>query len=307
MKTNSLFIAAGAFFFGPQAVAAFSDCYNYLESATLNKLSGYTIERFLPKWSQKDHGGMELFKRDSLKRIWYLSLALTVTMTIFQPAKAQTTSTGSKEVKVFSVALTAKKYIIPNGDTIAIDKLDSVIKSWHHAPLLFHPDRSDPEILYVRPQDSTYYKSLAENKSKIESLLNKLAPDFTLKDLNGRVIQLAKLRGQVVVLNFWFTTCGACITEMPELNKIKSRYKSSGVVFLALALDNPGKVREFLRRQNFAYTLVPDATQARRDYKVFAYPTSMVVGKNGLITYIYQGFTNVDKVLSPAIDQALIR
>lgn len=307
MRINSLFIATGVFFFGPQATAALNDCYKYLESAALDKLSGYNIERFLPKWSEKDNGGMKLFKRFSLKRVLYISLVMTAAMTIIQPAGAQTTSAGPKEVKVFNMALTAKKYIIPNGDTIAIDKLDSVIKSWNHASIMFHPDRSDPEIMHVRPMDSTYYKSLAENKNKIESLLNRPAPDFTLRELNGRIIQLAKLHGKVVVLNFWFTTCGACITEMPELNKIKSRYNSSGVIFLALALDKPGKVREFLRRQDFSYTLVPAASQASRNYKVFAYPTSIVIGKNGLITYIHQSFTDVDKFLPMAIDQALVR
>src|SRR5690606_16128853 len=46
---------------------------------------------------------------------------------------------------------------------------------------------------------------------------NRLAPNFTLKDLSGRPVSLSDYRGKVVVLNFWTKTCAPCLREMPSL------------------------------------------------------------------------------------------
>src|SRR6185312_613814 len=52
------------------------------------------------------------------------------------------------------------------------------------------------------------------------------APDFTVADLNGKMYKLSDLKGKTVVLNFWFTTCAPCVTEMPELNRLIEKYKN---------------------------------------------------------------------------------
>lgn len=59
-----------------------------------------------------------------------------------------------------------------------------------------------------------------------EKMTNKPAPDFTLKDIDGNTVQLSKLRGKVVVLDFWATWCGPCKRSLPAMQKTMRRYKN---------------------------------------------------------------------------------
>jgi thiol-disulfide isomerase/thioredoxin len=64
------------------------------------------------------------------------------------------------------------------------------------------------------------------------------APDFTLRTLDGQKLRLGEQRGQVVLVNFWATWCGPCRQEMPHLNKLYEKYKSSGFVLLGVNVDD---------------------------------------------------------------------
>jgi thiol-disulfide isomerase/thioredoxin len=66
------------------------------------------------------------------------------------------------------------------------------------------------------------YSHLAEEKGE---RLGQLAPDFTLPDLTGRQVHLARLRGTVVLLNFWASYCGPCKEEMPVLEKLRTEFQ----------------------------------------------------------------------------------
>ncbi|QIP13851.1 TlpA family protein disulfide reductase [Spirosoma aureum] len=86
-----------------------------------------------------------------------------------------------------------------------------------------------------------------QRRQAFESMRNKPAPDFRLTDLHGNRLSLRALRGKLVVLNFWFTSCAPCIQEKPELNKLKRAYHPNDVVFLALTFNNGDQVRTFLK------------------------------------------------------------
>src|SRR5512139_2468506 len=59
------------------------------------------------------------------------------------------------------------------------------------------------------------------------------APDFTLKDLDGKVVKLSDFRGKkVVLLDFWATWCNICKREMPVLERVYKEYRDRGVEFL---------------------------------------------------------------------------
>ena len=66
------------------------------------------------------------------------------------------------------------------------------------------------------------------------------APDFTLRPMQGANLRLQEHRGQVVMVNFWATWCGPCREEMPHLNRLYDKYRSSGFTVLAVNIDeNP--------------------------------------------------------------------
>lgn len=132
------------------------------------------------------------------------------------------------------------------------------------------------------------------------------ALDFIVRDLNGKPIKLSELKGNVVVLNFWFTTCGPCIQELPSLNSLVKEYKDKAVVFLAITFNKKGVVQQFLEEQTFDYAIAVNAHDVITSYGVQSYPTSMVINKKGEIVLKELGYrTNIKTVLSKSINSQL--
>ena len=70
------------------------------------------------------------------------------------------------------------------------------------------------------------------------------APDFTLKDLDGKTWKLSDLKGKkIVMIDFWATWCNICKREMPILQKVYQEYKGKGVEFFGIALDENDRRR----------------------------------------------------------------
>lgn len=69
----------------------------------------------------------------------------------------------------------------------------------------------------------------------------------TMIDTRGQPMELARFRGQPLILNFWARWCAPCRDEIPELNALQTGYAGRGLRVLGIALENePEKVREFL-------------------------------------------------------------
>lgn len=135
---------------------------------------------------------------------------------------------------------------------------------------------------------------------------NTSAPSFTVTDLQGRTHTAESLRGNVVVLNFWFVNCPYCIEEMPALKRVAATYQAQkDVVFLSFALDKPERLRKFLQqRGDFGFAVVPEAKAISQQFDIMGYPTTIVLNKQG--QYIYdQEFTDNTTRLEQAIQRGL--
>ena len=121
---------------------------------------------------------------------------------------------------------------------------------------------------------------------KKKTLVNTKAPFFSVTDIYGNAYNLNELKGKVVVMNYWFVACPPCIQEIPELNQMLNSYKNnSDVVFLAFAKDTKTLLGKFLAHSEFEYAIIPNAKEIAKKYGVYAYPTHVVVDKNGIIQY----------------------
>src|SRR5580693_8152705 len=69
---------------------------------------------------------------------------------------------------------------------------------------------------------------------------NKPAPDFTVKDAQGREVSLSDYKGKVVLLNFWATWCAGCKQEIPWFMDFQTKYQANGLVVLGVSLDDDG-------------------------------------------------------------------
>jgi len=110
------------------------------------------------------------------------------------------------------------------------------------------------------------------------------APDFTLQDAQTKVT-LNQFRGQVVVLNFWATSCAPCVEEMPSLVEMQRRMKPRGVTVLALSIDvDESAYRRFLKDHNVNLLTVRDPDQKTNTlYGTSMFPETYVIDRNGVM------------------------
>ena len=124
------------------------------------------------------------------------------------------------------------------------------------------------------------------------------APDVTFTDIKGNKISLAQLKGKVVIVNFWATSCTTCVGEMPEMIKTYEKYHAQGLEFVAVAMsyDRPDYVVNFTetRKLPFDVTLDLDGQLAQQFGDVKLTPTTFIIDKQGKIIKKYVGAPEFD-------------
>ena len=120
------------------------------------------------------------------------------------------------------------------------------------------------------------------------------APDFTLRTLDGQKLRLGEQRGQVVLVNFWATWCGPCRQEMPHLNKLYEKYKSSGFVLLGVNVDDDtAQVAGVASKLGVKFPVLPDSDKrVSRQYDVNAMPSTVLIDRDGRVRYLHRGYQN---------------
>lgn len=116
--------------------------------------------------------------------------------------------------------------------------------------------------------------------------VGQLAPDFTLKDVNGRSYTLSELRGKVVLVNFWATWCPPCRAEMPSMEKLNAMLPKDDFVLLAINAEEDALdiVKEFLQESPHSFPVLLDGqTLVQRQYNVFAFPETFIIRRDGII------------------------
>lgn len=132
------------------------------------------------------------------------------------------------------------------------------------------------------------------------------APTFQVETLAGNKLELAKLKGKVVVLNFWFIGCAPCRVEMPGLNTLVQEYQDKDVVFIAFALDKAPALKEFLQQKSFKYQVVAQGGEIAAAYGATVYPTHVIINRKGKIEYFLTGGSETrHEQLRPLIDNLL--
>jgi cytochrome c biogenesis protein CcmG/thiol:disulfide interchange protein DsbE len=114
------------------------------------------------------------------------------------------------------------------------------------------------------------------------------APDFTLSSIGGGTpVRLDRLRGQVVVLNFWASWCTPCRTEAPTLADAYMQWHIAPVMFVGvLYQDEPTAAQAFARREGIVYPLVNDpGAKIAGEYGVSGVPETVIVSAAGVIVH----------------------
>lgn len=114
------------------------------------------------------------------------------------------------------------------------------------------------------------------------------APDFALRDLDGKVVQLSDFHGKTVVLNFWASWCPPCRAEMPDLLEIyEQRLSEDNFVVLAVdkrTEDTDDAVRDFVEEFGLTFPVVFDDTdEIFERYEVRGLPSTFFIDRDGVI------------------------
>jgi cytochrome c biogenesis protein CcmG/thiol:disulfide interchange protein DsbE len=142
---------------------------------------------------------------------------------------------------------------------------------------------------------------LGRDPSVIASpLVGRMAPNFTLSQLDGPPVTLSKLRGQVVVINFWASWCAECKVEQAALDQTWQQFQDSGVVVIGVNFqDETAAARGYVRTADVTYPVVEDTDSSTAlAYGLRGVPETFVVNQSGRVA---------NRIIGPVDAAALTR
>lgn len=124
---------------------------------------------------------------------------------------------------------------------------------------------------------------------------SKIAPDFELKSIDGKMVKLSDYKGKVVILDFWATWCGPCRKGIPDLIELKNEFGKKGVEIIGISVDGQNtidQVKSFAADKKMNYPVVyADGKVADNYGGIQNIPTTVVIDKKGYIIAQYEGLS----------------
>ena len=127
------------------------------------------------------------------------------------------------------------------------------------------------------------------------------APDFTVKDLDGNTIELSKLKGRRVVLDFWATWCPPCRKEIPHFITLRRTAGEDKLAIIGISSEAPDKLRSFARDEGVNYPLVSAEKLPPPFSEVVAIPTTFFIDRKGIIQKISVGYRSLEELKAEAL------
>lgn len=197
---------------------------------------------------------------------------------------------------------------VVNGEILGKSELlgDSQIKIADMLALYWGPNTSEKAralrsqiyslTLAQQPRDTGGDESGggASSGSSAHPLVGKPAPEFTLKNLVAESVQLKKLGGQIIVLDFWASWCGPCMQTMPQLEQLMGEFDQSRVKLLAINIQEPKtKIELALKRLNIAPEVLLDVDgEIATAYLANAIPQTVIIDPSGTVSHVFVGGGN---------------
>ena len=180
-----------------------------------------------------------------------------------------------------------------------------------HIGIETNPVFSDKDFVFIPPEGAQLvenFKRPERPKPEESTLINKPAPDFTLKDIEGNETKLADFKGKVVLLDFWATWCGPCIMSMPHIQALYEIYKEGDVIILGINSweKEKDKVEPFLKEHKITYRILLDSNdEVIGKYGVKAIPKFFILDKKGIVRYSYTGMPAKSQIVQQNMEELL--
>ncbi len=123
------------------------------------------------------------------------------------------------------------------------------------------------------------------------------APDMTLTDLQGKPLQLSKLKGKDVLVVFWATWCGPCNREVPHLIELRKKYDKKKLEIIAISNESAAHLRQFARKHKINYSLVSkgETVLPAPFSQVRSIPTMFFIDKKGTVKLATSGLVSLSE------------
>ncbi|MDY0082845.1 MAG: TlpA disulfide reductase family protein [Ignavibacteriaceae bacterium] len=139
--------------------------------------------------------------------------------------------------------------------------------------------------------------SNTDNSSVEINLVDKKAPDFSLKSVDGKEIKFSDYKDKVVIIDFWATWCPPCRRGIPDLISIQNEFKND-VVIVGISLDGDKTIKDvpgFVKEYGINYPVVYGDEKTVTAYGgIQAIPTSFVIDKKGNIVDQHVGLVDIN-------------
>ena len=139
-------------------------------------------------------------------------------------------------------------------------------------------------------------KSSTQEAVKWAETIGRPAPDWELKDLDGKSHSMKEYRGKVVLLDFWYRNCVWCMRAMPQVNGIARHFKGKPVALLAMNIDqDPTDARYIVDKLGITYPVLrahDESGELMGKLPVYGFPTLVIIDRDGIVRDAHVGYSN---------------
>ncbi len=200
-----------------------------------------------------------------------------------------------------------RKMIMPNGPTGTLSStisdldLNYKINTQLWTGTLMPPEYTS--ITFDEYIDRLQAKSISPSKSSANTTKDKYIEGWKIPNIeNDVLVDFSKLKGNVILLEFWFKFCGPCVKAVPKLNAMQQKYKNDAFLIYGIEfLENFPKenLKKYASLVQMEYPVLYKGKKIANTFEIGAAPTFMIINKEGKIIYLQSGFNQemIEKII----------
>ncbi len=163
----------------------------------------------------------------------------------------------------------------------------------------------------ILEQEHSERKGLLPKTEEIilHDLVGKPIPDFTVKGLDGKEISMKKLKGQVVLIDFWATWCSPCIKEMPKIKKTYAKFKDQKFTIIGISYDRSiDPLKAYIAKEKLPWKQYWDQDRTVRQlFGVKFIPTAVIIDGKGIVRKAKVGGFDLEDAVETYVKENLAK